>query len=171
VSDVGTNDRAPDALGTVSILGCPLGIFQQGRRHAEALLRELAIIVDGGGDNTELPKRFLDTIAVVRRRAGGLNTGAEKAIEEAIERGDEEIDFDVVLPAAIGRGASQFSALLDEIDQYCRAGDLLTLEAPSEVRAFQRWYLTEIERQLGGEPPTRWSVWRDSGAGRAAIRS
>jgi hypothetical protein len=159
----------PDAgdLGTVAIRGCPLRLFQEGRRHSEALLRELTIIVDGGGDNTELPKRFLRVVEQVQRRAAGLNTGAERAIEEAIARGDEEIDFDVVMPKSLGRGAPQFAALLDEIDEYCRGGDLLTLETPGEVRAFQRWYLDEMARQLDGAAPTSWHEWRAADARRA----
>ncbi len=161
----------PDDVGTVVIRGCPLGIFQAARRHSEALLRELTIIVDGGGDNTELPKRLLKIVEVVQRQAGGLNTGAEKLIEEAIARGDAEIDFDVLMPRSLGRGAPQFAALLDEIDDYCRKGDLLTLENRPEVRGFQRWYLDEMARQLDGGPPTSWNAWRHSEAGRRATRS
>ncbi len=134
-------------------------------------MRELAFIVDGGGDNAELPKRLLDVVERVRIRAGGLNTGAERAIEEALARGDEAIDFEVVMPTALGRGAPTFAALLDEIDAYCRSGDLLTLETPADVRSFQRWYLDEMAHQLDGAPPTPWQEWRQSESARGPTRS
>jgi hypothetical protein len=158
-------------LRTVRMQGCPLALLHEARQHGEALLRELAFIVDGGGDNTELPKRLLHVVERVRVRAGGLNTGAERAIDEALARGDECIDFEVVMPIALGRGAPAFAALLDEIDAYCRSGDLLTLETPAEVRAFQRWYLDEMARQLDGAPPTPWDEWRQADEARGATRS
>lgn len=158
-------------LGTVAILGCPLDLMSDARQHGEALLRELTIIVDGGGDNTELPQRFLNIVERVQVRAAGLNTGAERNIEEALARGDQEIDFEVVMPRALGRGAPEFAKLLDEIDAYCRSGELLTLETPANVRAFKRWYLDEMARQLDGASPTPWREWRQSAAARGAIRS
>jgi hypothetical protein len=158
-------------LRTVTMQGCPLELLHRARQHGEALVRELAFIVDGGGDNTELPKRLLDVVERVRVRAGGLNTGAERAIDEALARGAEYIDFEVVMPTALGRGAPAFAALLDEIDTYCRSGDLLTLETPADVRAFQRWYLDEMAHQLDGAPPTPWGEWRQGQGARGATRS
>ncbi len=158
-------------LRTVTMQGCPLELLHRARQHGEALVRELAFIVDGGGDNTELPKQLLRVVERVRVSAGGLNTGAERAIDEALARGDDSIDFQVVMPTALGRGASAFAALLDEIDAYCRSGDLLTLETPADVRAFQRWYLDEMARQLDGAPPTPWEEWRQADRARGPTRS
>jgi hypothetical protein len=170
VSDTAGHERRPDDLFTVAILGCPVDVILEGQRHAEALMRELTIIVDGGGDKSEFPKRFFEVVEVVQRRAAGLNTGAEKVLETAIECGDAEVDFDVVMPVSFGPGAPVFAALLDELDEYCRSGDLLTLETPPEVRAFQRWYIDQIEQQCQGAPPVRWSTWRASEAGKRATR-
>ena len=54
---------------------------------------------------------------------------------------------------------------------YCRSGDLLTLETPADVRAFQRWYLDEMAHQLDGAPPTPWDEWRQAQGARGATRS
>jgi hypothetical protein len=161
-----TND-----VGTVTIRGCPIALLIEARRHGEALLRELAFIVDGGGDNTELPRRLLHTVERVQVRAAGLNTGAERTIDDAIARGDEEIDFEVLMPKRLGRGALEFATLLDEIDDYCRTGQLLTLATSPEVRAFQRWYLEEMAAQLDGAPPRPWREWRQSQAAERVTRS
>src|SRR5438105_12060952 len=122
-------------LRTVSFRGFPVDIFKRSRRHAEALLREFAIIVDGGGDNTELPRRLLDILDRVRARGSGLNAVAERALEQAVERKAPTVDFDLVVPARIARGAPEFARLLEEVDEYCRSGDLLTLETPPQVRS------------------------------------
>jgi hypothetical protein len=146
-------------------------VLQEARQHAEALLRELTIIVDGGRDNAELPQRLFNVIEAVQRAAGGLNTGAEREIEDAIKRGDDTIDFEMVMPRSFAGGAPHFARLLDDIDEFCRTGDLLTLETPPEVRRFQRWYLDELQRQLQGGEPIAWSEWRRSEAAASATRS
>ena len=148
-------------LGTVVLRAFPLDVFDDARRHSEALLREFAFIVDGGGDNTELPRRLLDIVNRVRARAAGLNSGAERAIESARDRGDTTVDFELLVPVRMAAGASEFAALLDEIDQYCRSGALLTLATPRETREFRRWYLHEMAEQLKGAAPTSWPEWRD----------
>jgi hypothetical protein len=149
------NEDQPDLI-IVAIRGFPLAVWERARRHTEALLREFAIIADGGGDNAELPQRLLDILGHVRVRAGGLNAQAERSIEDATARGDTEVDFDVRVPASIARGARGFSALIDEVDAYCRAGDRLTLATPPEVRKFQLWYIGEFARQVEGAPPLSW---------------
>jgi hypothetical protein len=151
----------PPELGTVVLRGFPLDVFGDARRHSEALLREFAFIVDGGGDNTELPRRLLDIVNRVRARAAGLNTGAERAIEGARDRGENSVDFELLVPVRMAAGANEFAALLDEIDEYCQSGTLLTLATPPLTREFRRWYLNEMAAQLEGAAPTSWPEWRD----------
>ena len=55
--------------------------------------------------------------------------------------------------------AAEFDALLDEADDYCRAGEtLLTLATPAPALAFRRWFLGEFVRQAAGEPPRPWTA-------------
>jgi hypothetical protein len=147
---------AKTELRTVAFRGFPLPVFMQSRQHTEALLREFAFVVDGGGDNTEIPRQLLRTVERVRAQASGLNTGAERAIEEAFQRGDETVDFELIVPAGIASGAREFDALLDDVDAYCRAGDLLTLASSPELRRFRQWYVGEIAGQIEGRSPTAW---------------
>jgi hypothetical protein len=156
----------PPELSTVVLRAFPLDVFREARNHSEGVLREFAFIVDGGGDNTELPRRLLDIVNRVRARGAGLNTGAERAIESARDRGDKSVDFELVVPVRMAAGATEFADLLDEVDKYCQSGELLTLATTPEIREFRRWYLHEMAHQLQGEPPTSWPEWRDR-----AIRS
>jgi hypothetical protein len=148
-------------LVTVAIRGFPIDVHLASQQHGEALLREFAFIVRGGGDQSELPKRLLDVVEAVQARLGGLNAHADRVIEDAIARGDAEVQFDVVVPADVARAAPEFAALLDEVDAYCRNGELLTLETPAEVRDFRRWYVGEFPRQLDGEAPLSWRAWNE----------
>ncbi|HTL85902.1 MAG TPA: hypothetical protein VL856_12010 [Acidimicrobiia bacterium] len=151
----------PSELGTVLLRGFPLDVFRDARRHSEGVLREFAFIVDGGGDNTELPRRLLDIVTRVRARSAGLNAGAERALEGARDRGDKSVDFELLVPLRMAAGATEFADLLDAVDEYCQSGQLLTLATPPEIRDFRRWYLHELAHQVEGEPPTSWPEWRD----------
>jgi uncharacterized protein YfaT (DUF1175 family) len=52
--------------------------------------------------------------------------------------------------------------MLDEADEYCRAGHhLLTLATPEELRVFRSWYLGQVAAQLSGAPAEPWPVHRD----------
>ena len=56
--------------------------------------------------------------------------------------------------------------MLDEADDYCRAGrHLLNLATPDELRAFRSWYLGQVRDQLAGGPPEPWPEhWARSSA-------
>jgi hypothetical protein len=60
------------------------------------------------------------------------------------------------VPASAGSAATALGEMLDEADEFCRAGDLLTLAAPDDSVEFRRWYLGEIVGQLAGRAPTPW---------------
>jgi hypothetical protein len=143
-------------LRTIALVGFPLDLFARARQHNEALLREFAFLVDGGGDNTDIPRQLLDVVGRVRVRAAGLNAGALAMVETAMARGDETGDFEFVIPVSIAASTREFASLLDQVDAYCAAGDLLTLAAPPELRRFRDWYLGEITGQVEGRPPIAW---------------
>lgn len=151
-------------LVTVRILGMPLEVMQRSAEHSDELLREFALIREEGGDH--VPSRLLDLIDELRSRFGGFSEGPRQAMYDALERGDETIDLTYQLPPEAAGAARQLGDLLDEADDFCRAGHLLTMVTPPEGRVFRQWYLDEFERQIAGQPPRPWSaVAEAAGAG------
>ena len=142
-------------LVRVSILGMPLAVMQRSSEHSDELLREFALIREEGSDH--VPARLLALVEELRARFGSFSEGALQAMQDAVERGDETIDLLYEVPPAVGDAARQLGDLLDEADEFCRAGDLLTLATPPEGVAFRRWYLDEFQRQIDGQPPRPWS--------------
>jgi anti-anti-sigma factor len=62
------------------------------------------------------------------------------------------------VPAHAAVAAAELGAALDEVDDYCRNGDLLTLVTPPEALSFRRWLLGEFIAQIRhGASPTPWS--------------
>jgi anti-anti-sigma factor len=47
--------------------------------------------------------------------------------------------------------------LLDEVDRYCEAGELLSVITPSDLREFREWLFQEVIGQLRGASPRPWS--------------
>lgn len=140
----------------VTILDFPLKVGLRARQHRESLLREFAIIASGGGDDAEVPKRLIEIARMHDERYSGLNPEADDAVDAAMNRGEEFIDFDVTVPERIKQDTVDLGPVLAEVDAYCRNGDLLTLSPPDDVRAFWIWFLGEFVRQVSGEPPLAW---------------
>jgi hypothetical protein len=141
----------------VTILEFPLKVGLRARQHRESLLREFAIIASGGGDDAEVPKRLIEIARMHDERYSGLNPEADDAVDAAMNRGEEFIDFEVTVPERIKQDTVDLGPVLVEVDEYCRNGDLLTLSPPDDVRAFWIWFLGEFVRQVSGEPPLAWS--------------
>jgi hypothetical protein len=143
-------------LHPVHFVGLPLDVMQRSAEHSDELLREFALIRGVSGDH--VPARLLALIEELRGRFGAFSAGPRQAMQEALERGDTTIDLRYEVPADVGTAAGGLRALLDEADEFCRAGDLLTLASPPEVLAFRRWFLDEFELQIEGHPPRPWST-------------
>jgi len=140
----------------VTILDFPLKVGVRARQHRESLLREFAIIALGGGDKADVPKRLLEIANLHDERYSGLNPEADDAVDGAIRRGEEFIDFVVNVPQQIKQDTVDLAPVLIEVDAYCRSGDLLTLSPPDDIRAFWIWFLSEFVRQLSDESPRSW---------------
>jgi hypothetical protein len=146
---------AGEELLEVHILHFPLAVFERSRRHTEELLREFEFIAEGVPQPT--PARLLQLVQSLTERFGGLNTDTEERVESAVARGDASIDLVYSVPAVAAEASKELLAMLDEADDFCRHGDLLTLVTPADQIAFRRWYLDEFINQLAGGTATPWS--------------
>ena len=147
----------------VHIVGLPLDVMQRSAEHNDELLREFALVRGEGGDH--VPARLLALIEELRGRFGAFSEGPRQAMQDAMDRGDATIDLRYEVPAEVAGAARRLSALLDEADEFCRAGDLLTLATTPEGLAFRRWFLDEFDLQIQGHPPRPWSTVVIEGAG------
>ena len=129
----------------------PVRLALESDLHLDALVREFQVM-EGAGTVSEAAslvtaaREVLDTYA--RPRAAG-----RRVAREAAARGDRLVDAEVVVPEGAPAALQHLVALLELIDEHCRAGELLALAAGDELRAFRRWYADEIGRQVDGRPP------------------
>jgi hypothetical protein len=149
-------------LVSVTLLGLPLDAMQRSAEHSDELLREFALVREEGSEH--VPARLLALIEELRGRFGAFSVGPRQAMDDALARGDTEVDLRYELPPEAGAAAGRLGDLLDEADEFCRSGDLLTLATPPDDLVFRRWFLAEFQRQIAGHPPRAWSAFM-KGAG------
>jgi len=141
----------------VCLLRFPLGLWQRSQEHVDELLREFALIAHGEEDHPSVPRRLLDLIADLTATYAGITTQTERERDQAIARGETEVDLTYRVPVTASDAIHQLGVMLDEADEYCRQGaHLLTLQTPPDQQRFRRWFLAEFLLQLTGGPPTPW---------------
>jgi hypothetical protein len=146
-------------LVEVRLIGIPLSIHRSASEHQDGLKREFALITSQAGvEPAGVPARLLSLSRELDERFQSFTAGPTVALEEALERGEEQIDLLFMVPRTAAEAASKLADLLAEADAYCLTGkDLLTLVAPGTVVIYRNWLLDEFVRQINGEQPRPWS--------------
>ena len=154
---------AVSELVRIKLEGIPLELLARAQERSDELGREFSHIADA--DHESAPARLVVLSQHLRGRYGGYFQPVEDEIEAAFERGDETVDVTFEVPSDVAGAASRLWVLLDEADEYCRSGDLLTLATPAEIVQFRRWYLSQFIDQSGGAEPVSWSKYAESPLG------
>jgi hypothetical protein len=147
----------PAGLLDVVLIDLPVEDFRRSQQHHDALLREFTLLGAAAGTSADtVPRRVLDLVRALGERFSKFSEGPEAHLREAIDRKETSIDLHFRVPGAARDAAIDLRRLLDEADEYCRQGELLTLAAPPDVLAFRNRYLDEFVRQIDGAPPRSW---------------
>jgi len=152
------------SLHEVRLVGVPTAMHAAAQEHSAELMREMYLIAQelhavGDGRLAEhLPVRLIQLVETLTGEFSGWTTTQDRQLEKAIADGVESIDLVYQIPAGAGAAAEQLGEMLDEADEYCRAGQhLLTLATPPELARYRQWYLGEFVRQLDGQSATPWA--------------
>ena len=145
-----------DTTILVRLLDYPLAIGQQTSQHYEEVMREFALLVaTGRALPGSVPERVLTLVAALGERRA-RNNELEDRRAAALARGETGAHFELQIPPSVAAISHELEACLDEADDLCRRGEVLTLAPSDEVIAFRRWYLDELVRQVGGGDPVAW---------------
>ena len=154
-----TTTETGSGLVEVRLLNLSLSAYAASAAHHDELRREFTLIAEGTEENASnsVPARLLALTGELNLRFGSFTSASQATLEAAVARGDRVMDVVYRVPPEAGPAAAEFGQLLDEADDYCRAGQhLLTLATPPREAAIRRWFLGEFERQTRGEPPQPW---------------
>jgi len=163
VSERGPDGERPDVpagagngLVEVRFPGYPLDWHRRLQEHYDELMREFALIALGSDEGDQVPRRLLDLVYDLTSAYAPVTSEPQQVRDAAIERGERVVDLVYRVPVVARDAATALRDMLDEADEFCRDGDLLTLATPPDVAAFRRWYFGEFVRQVEGGEPTRW---------------
>jgi hypothetical protein len=146
----------------IRLLGLPVDEQRRAAEHFDEVLREFAILRAGDPTGRTLPSRLLALREEFSEQFAGFTMPADAEIDAAAARGDASIDLVLDIPAAVGPACEVANRMLDDVDEFCRAGEhLLTLAPPARSVGFRRWLLGEFVRQVQGEEPIPWSSYLD----------
>jgi anti-sigma regulatory factor (Ser/Thr protein kinase) len=145
---------------SVCLSGLPVAVYLEVEEHHDALVRELGMLLRSHDDAAE-PKtgdRLIELAARLVDQFGVGNEQRRSQVEAARQAGQETVDVVMLFPSGAHAQVSKIADELDEIDEYCDRGELLTPPSTATVKRFRRWYTDEIVRQLQGLTPTPWST-------------
>lgn len=143
--------RYPVVLGEV-----PTDLLLRAKSHVDNLVREFKLAsseaaLAGHRASPEVTDHLAELIDTVVHRFVDAREGIKRQAIAAHESGADHAQLVLHLTADAAEAGEAYLAALDEVDAYCRAMRLLTLETPPEQRVFRRWYVEEITRQVREE--------------------
>jgi len=163
--DEGSGEDAGPELARVVLLGLPVALHERAVAHATTLRRELALVRHAGDAPsgaahapTSVPDRLLALSQELGVNYVGYGSSEDPVMQQAVASGAARADLVYDVPRSAGEAAQRLHELLDEVDGYCRSGELVSLVTPPDVHAYRSWYLSEFTRQLrDGAPPEPWT--------------
>jgi anti-sigma regulatory factor (Ser/Thr protein kinase) len=156
----GRSPAAPavaEGLRTVRFPAVPVDGYLALQAHNDALFRELELVSIEleGDDGARVAAPLADLVDQLYRRFQGQRDSYRDAVAAAQARGEATVELETAATAAAVSGARGYLALLEQADELCRAGLLLTPEPSPAVRALRAWFVDQMAAQvLDGATPT-----------------
>ena len=137
----------------------PTGLLLAAKSHVDNLVREFSLAATGAraGSTAEIPPHLATLIETVTGRFAEARLSIKYQALKALHGGLTHTRLQLDLTADAADAALDYLNALDEVDGYCRAMRLLTLETPPQHRVFRHWYIEELINQVhsaaAGRPP------------------
>ncbi|MEU9476528.1 SpoIIE family protein phosphatase [Streptomyces sp. NPDC048191] len=140
---------------TVTLNDVPYALYWAAQQHWEGLLRELLLATHAtgwtGGRQRDL---------FVAQDMSNMICACMTAAVEQESPDSSTLSLLVGFPEGAAAGLVTLRQVLDEADAAAQQGNLLTLPALPQIRAFRHWLFDQITGQLSGGDPTAWTLIR-----------
>jgi anti-sigma regulatory factor (Ser/Thr protein kinase) len=130
--------------------GVPVDGYLELQAHNDALFRELELVSIEleASDDTDRASPLADLVDQLYRRFRGQRDSYRDVVAAAEARGETTVELETTAsPDSVGP-AWTYLELLEQTDQLCRTGVLLTPEPPAHVKALRRWFVEQMAAQL-----------------------
>ena len=131
----------------------PVDGYLELQAHNDALFRELELVsieLEAGHD-AGTPSPLADLVDQLYRRFRGQRDSYRDVVAAAKARGQPTVDLETTARPDSAGPARSYLELLEQADELCRSGLLLTPEPPEHVKVLRRWFVEEMVAQLTGQ--------------------
>ena len=131
----------------VRFIGTPVELYFAAQERVDGLLREFALIAIGnrtGVTEHQVPASLRALVDELESQYGDMAGDIRGAFEDAAAAGESTLDLELAMHPIGIEFSERFAEILDEADEFCRSGDLLTLAMPPDVVAWRRWWFGEV---------------------------
>jgi hypothetical protein len=163
------SDATQAGLVTVRLLGLPVQVQARAQEHSDELVRELTLVGEQmrqQGNHGDLPARLVTLVEQLTAEYSGFTGDQEQALTDAASAGRPTVDLTYRIPPSTSAAARALEDILDEADEYCRAGKhLLTLPTPPDLVTYRHWFLDQFVDQISGAEPVSWAEYLEKASG------
>jgi anti-sigma regulatory factor (Ser/Thr protein kinase) len=130
--------------------GVPVDGYLELQAHNDALLRELELIsIELERDHAvAVAAPLADLVDQLYRRFRGQRDSYRDVVAAAQAAGRPTVELATTASPGAVAGARSYLALLEQADELCRAGGLLTPEPPPSVKALRSWFVDQMAAQV-----------------------
>jgi anti-sigma regulatory factor (Ser/Thr protein kinase) len=141
----------------VRFVEVPVDGYLELQAHNDALFRELELVSIEleGDDAATVDAPLADLVDQLYWRFRGQRDSYRDMVATALARGERTVELETSVPSSSVGPARGYLALLEQADELCRTGTLLTPEPSASVKALRRWFVDQMAAQLlDGATPT-----------------
>ena len=145
---------------TVKLVGVPVDLYFEAFQHMGEIVREFALISFGerSGVTQRVPARLMGLVDDLRQTYASEADAIRSRFEQAASSGQATVDVEIPADDTTVELTEDITQLLDAADEFCRSGDLLTLESSPDVAAWRHWWRDQVVSQVReGADPVPWS--------------
>ena len=146
-----------DGSVPVRFLAVPVAAYLRLQEQNDAVLRELELLAFADSAPRRSPE-VDDALERSRQFFNGVREGFRGPVLEASAAGRTTIDLDGSGSSAGLGPAREMLALFEDVERLAREGHLLIAPPDVEVARLRRWFVEELAAQVGGAPPTPYSL-------------
>lgn len=151
--------RPASAVPFVRLRGYPVALGVRQQQRTLDLLRELQLMSldrEHGPESSPSTARLTAFADRMFATFGAELEAPREELERAFDAGEPHTELRYPLTAERVSGILAYARLMEEADELCRRGLLISLEPDDEVYALRRWTVEEFVRQFRGLPPRPW---------------
>ncbi len=139
----------------VRLVAVPVRLALASDNNLDDVIRELQVLsLADEAIAHSVPTPLIGLIDEILERHAGLRLTGREGARRAAAAGARLFDFSASVGREVVPDLWHLMSVLDQVAGFCRAGALLNLAPTEEVRAYRRWWASEIERQVKGSTPT-----------------